>query len=178
MPGANGPPSAEAARSLATPSSGATWARPPRRSAASAQAVVGELPDWEGLREAGRAIKDARRSATSTLTWSSSRRAVSGAGGHGPLGARRRRGQRDRRPDRRARTAPTRSSRSSRSTTDEIGLNEALAAAGVAAIETDLAELIIQLAGERPSHILVPAIHKNRAEIRDLFAPRARRAPT
>ena len=41
-------------------------------------------------------------------------------------------------------------------TTDEIGLNEALAAAGIEAIETDLAELIIQLAGERSSHILVP----------------------
>ncbi len=57
-------------------------------------------------------------------------------------------------------------------TTDEIGLNEALARAGVRAIETDLAELIIQLAGERPSHLLVPAIHKNRTEIRDLFRAR------
>jgi L-lactate dehydrogenase complex protein LldF len=54
-------------------------------------------------------------------------------------------------------------------TTDEIRLNDALAAAGIRAIETDLAELICQLAGERPSHILVPAIHKNRVEIRDLF---------
>ncbi|HEY6763049.1 MAG TPA: LutB/LldF family L-lactate oxidation iron-sulfur protein [Baekduia sp.] len=54
--------------------------------------------------------------------------------------------------------------------TDEIGLNAALAAEGIAAYETDLAELIVQLAGDRPSHILVPAIHRNRAEIRDLFA--------
>ncbi|HEU4611932.1 MAG TPA: lactate utilization protein B [Kofleriaceae bacterium] len=54
-------------------------------------------------------------------------------------------------------------------TTDEIHLNEALAAVGIATIETDLAELICQLAGEEPSHILVPAIHKNRTEIRDLF---------
>jgi L-lactate dehydrogenase complex protein LldF len=54
--------------------------------------------------------------------------------------------------------------------TDEIGLNAALAAAGITAHETDLAELIVQLAGDRPSHILVPAIHRNRAEIRDLFA--------
>jgi L-lactate dehydrogenase complex protein LldF len=53
--------------------------------------------------------------------------------------------------------------------TDEIGLNDALAAAGIAAHETDLAELIVQLAGDRPSHILVPAIHRNRAEIRALF---------
>jgi L-lactate dehydrogenase complex protein LldF len=57
-------------------------------------------------------------------------------------------------------------------TTDEIGLNDALAEAGIAATETDLAELIIQLAGERSSHILVPAIHKNRAEIRTLFMRR------
>ena len=54
-------------------------------------------------------------------------------------------------------------------TTDEIGVNGALAAAGVRAVETDLAELICQLAGDTPSHILVPAIHKNRVEIRDLF---------
>ena len=54
-------------------------------------------------------------------------------------------------------------------TTDEIGLNEALHAEGIEAIETDLAELIVQLAGDRSSHILVPAIHKNRAEIRELF---------
>jgi L-lactate dehydrogenase complex protein LldF len=53
--------------------------------------------------------------------------------------------------------------------TDEIGLNAALAAQGIAAHETDLAELIVQLADDRPSHILVPAIHRNRAEIRELF---------
>ena len=53
--------------------------------------------------------------------------------------------------------------------TQEIGLNEALAAAGIAACETDLAELIVQLGHDRPSHILVPAIHRNRAEIREIF---------
>ena len=53
--------------------------------------------------------------------------------------------------------------------TQEIGLNEALAAAGIDAVETDLAELIVQLGHDRPSHILVPAIHRNRAEIRDIF---------
>ncbi len=53
--------------------------------------------------------------------------------------------------------------------TAEIGLNEALDAAGIAAIETDLAELIVQLGHDKPSHILVPAIHKNRAEIREIF---------
>ncbi|MEU4258313.1 lactate utilization protein B [Streptomyces fradiae] len=54
--------------------------------------------------------------------------------------------------------------------TQEIGLNEALEAEGVRAYETDLAELIVQLGRDRPSHILVPAIHRNRGEIRDVFA--------
>jgi L-lactate dehydrogenase complex protein LldF len=44
-----------------------------------------------------------------------------------------------------------------------------LEAEGIAAVETDLAELIVQLADDKPSHILVPAIHRGRAEIRDLF---------
>lgn len=53
--------------------------------------------------------------------------------------------------------------------TQEIGLNEHLEAEGIAALETDLAELIVQLGEDRPSHILVPAIHRNRTEIRDIF---------
>jgi L-lactate dehydrogenase complex protein LldF len=43
--------------------------------------------------------------------------------------------------------------------TQEIGLNEALAAEGIGALETDLAELIVQLGHDRPSHILAPTIH-------------------
>ena len=54
-------------------------------------------------------------------------------------------------------------------TTEEIKLNEALEAAGIRPFETDLAELIIQLGDDVSSHILVPAIHRNRAEIRELF---------
>ncbi len=53
--------------------------------------------------------------------------------------------------------------------TEEIGLNDHLAAQGVQVIESDLGEFIIQLAGEAPSHIVVPAVHKNRREIADLF---------
>jgi len=53
--------------------------------------------------------------------------------------------------------------------TQEIELNEALAAAGIEAWETDLAELIVQLGDDWPSHILVPAIHRNRAEVREIF---------
>ena len=54
--------------------------------------------------------------------------------------------------------------------TQEIGLNEAFEAEGIAAWETDLAELIVQLGGDTPSHFLVPAIHRNRSEIREIFA--------
>ncbi|MFE0923295.1 LutB/LldF family L-lactate oxidation iron-sulfur protein [Streptomyces nigra] len=53
--------------------------------------------------------------------------------------------------------------------TQEIGLNEHLETEGIRAYETDLAELIVQLGEDRPSHILVPAIHRNRGEIRDIF---------
>jgi L-lactate dehydrogenase complex protein LldF len=53
--------------------------------------------------------------------------------------------------------------------TQEIGLNEYLESVGITATETDLAELIVQLGHDKPSHILVPAIHRNRAEIREIF---------
>ena len=52
---------------------------------------------------------------------------------------------------------------------DELGVNHALEAAGVRVVETDLGEYIVQLAGERPSHILTPAIHKTRQQVGDLF---------
>ena len=54
-------------------------------------------------------------------------------------------------------------------TTEEIQLNKALEAAGIHAYETDLAELIIQLGHDQPSHIVVPALHKNRSQIREIF---------
>ncbi len=59
-------------------------------------------------------------------------------------------------------------------TTEEIGLNDALTAAGVEPVETDLGEYIIQLAEERPSHIIAPAIHKTAAQISDLFEEKHR----
>jgi len=54
-------------------------------------------------------------------------------------------------------------------TTEEIALNSALEAEGIHPFETDLAELIIQLGHDRPSHIVVPALHKNRQQIREIF---------
>ncbi|MFE1103434.1 lactate utilization protein B [Nocardiopsis alba] len=56
--------------------------------------------------------------------------------------------------------------------TQEIELNNALEAAGITAYETDLAELIVQLGEDLPSHILVPAIHLGRAQIREIFLQR------
>jgi len=55
---------------------------------------------------------------------------------------------------------------------EEIHLNAHLEAAGVEVVETDLGEYIIQLEGESPSHIIVPAIHKNREQVGKLFAER------
>ena len=130
-------------------------------------AVVAELPDWEALREAGRAIKQRtlRHLDRYLLQLEAS---VQAAGGHvhwAGDGA-----EACRIVARLVGEAGARAVIKIKSlTTDEIRLNEALQAAGIAPIETDLAELIIQLADEPSSHILVPAIHKNRAEIRTLF---------
>lgn len=52
---------------------------------------------------------------------------------------------------------------------EEIGLNPHLEAAGVTVVETDLGEWIIQLARELPSHMVIPAIHKNRRQVAQLF---------
>ena len=130
-------------------------------------AVVGELPDWELLRDAGSAIKG------HTLRYLDEyllqlEAAVQRAGGQVHWA-------RNAAEANRIIAGIVQASGADRVvkvkslTTDEIHLNEALAKAGIRAIETDLAELIIQLAGETSSHILVPAIHKNRSEIRDLF---------
>jgi len=59
--------------------------------------------------------------------------------------------------------------------TEEIHLNEALEAAGVTPVETDLGEYIIQLAHERPSHIIAPAIHKTKAQVAELFTRELKR---
>ena len=130
-------------------------------------AVVAELPDWEELRAAGQAIKrhtlahldhyleQLERQVTAhggTVHWArdatEANRIVTGL-------------VRD--------TGATDVVKVKSIVTDEIGLNEALAGAGITARETDLAELIVQLGHDRPSHILVPAIHRNRAEIREIF---------
>ncbi|HTB97933.1 MAG TPA: LutB/LldF family L-lactate oxidation iron-sulfur protein [Terracidiphilus sp.] len=57
-------------------------------------------------------------------------------------------------------------------TSSEIDLNPALKSAGIEAIETDLAELILQLGEDEPSHIVVPALHVSRSQVREIFARR------
>jgi L-lactate dehydrogenase complex protein LldF len=129
--------------------------------------VVAEMPDWEELREAGRALKERtlRHLDTYLLQLEAS---VQAAGGHVHWA-------RDGEEANRIVTALVQAKgvtdvvKVKSMATAEIELNEALEAAGITALETDLAELIVQLGRDRPSHILVPAIHKNRAEIRDLF---------
>src|SRR5215211_8487759 len=130
-------------------------------------AVVAELDDWEELRDAGAAIK-ARTMVTLPEQLERLEASVTRAGGvvHWARdGAEANRIVAGIARDHGAREAIKVKSIA----TDEIELNEGLAAAGVQAIETDLAELIVQLSDDVSSHILVPAIHKNRAEIRALF---------
>jgi L-lactate dehydrogenase complex protein LldF len=129
--------------------------------------VVAELPDWEDLRAAGSAIKDAALlSLDDHLVQLES--AVLAAGGHVHWA-------RDGDEACSVVAAIARAQgvdelvKVKSIATDEIELNERLASEGVLAVETDLAELIIQLDNDFPSHILVPAIHRNRAEIRDIF---------
>jgi len=61
---------------------------------------------------------------------------------------------------------------------EELELNQALEAGGVRAVETDLGEFIIQLAGERPAHIVAPAIHMTRRDVSRLFVSRLQAEPT
>jgi L-lactate dehydrogenase complex protein LldF len=54
-------------------------------------------------------------------------------------------------------------------TSDEVQMNVALEAAGITPIETDLADMIVQMGHDEPSHIVVPGLHKNRFEIAEIF---------
>jgi L-lactate dehydrogenase complex protein LldF len=54
--------------------------------------------------------------------------------------------------------------------TEEVELNRALAAAGVEVVETDLGEFVVQISGDRPSHLIAPIIHRRREDVAQLFA--------
>ncbi|GLZ00143.1 lactate utilization protein B [Actinoplanes sp. NBRC 103695] len=129
--------------------------------------VIAELPDWEQLRLAGSAIKaDTMARLPELIEELESRVTAAGGVVHWAADANE------------ANTIVTDLVRATGSprvikiksmATQEIGLNEALEEAGIQPVETDLAELIVQLGKDQPSHILVPAIHRNRTEIRDIF---------
>ncbi|MER7944371.1 lactate utilization protein B [Streptomyces sp. NPDC094458] len=129
--------------------------------------VTGELPDWEELRDAGSAIKtDTMNRLPELLEQLEARVTERGGTVHWA------------RDGVEANEIVTRLVRETGSSdvikvksmaTQEIGLNEHLEAEGITPYETDLAELIVQLAHDKPSHILVPAIHRNRDEIREIF---------
>lgn len=130
-------------------------------------AAVAELDDWAELRAAGAAIKDQTlRHLDHYLELAEA--AVIAAGGHVHWAADADEANRIVADLVRA-SGETELVKVKSMATQEIGLNEALAEAGITAYETDLAELIVQLGDDRPSHILVPAIHRNRTEIRDIF---------
>ncbi|MFF4946795.1 MULTISPECIES: lactate utilization protein B [Streptomyces] len=129
--------------------------------------VTGELPDWEALRDAGSAIKTDTMNRLPELLEQLERKVTERGGTvHWARDAAE------------ANAIVTRLVRATGSdevikvksmATQEIGLNEHLESVGITPHETDLAELIVQLADDKPSHILVPAIHRNRDEIRQIF---------
>ncbi len=129
--------------------------------------VVGELPDWEELRQAGHAIKEhtlrhldyylqqfeaACTRAGGKVHWARDADDANEIA----IGILQARGAQE-------------VIKVKTMTSDEIGLNAALEAAGIHPFETDLADLIVQLGNDRPSHIVVPALHRNKNEIRQLF---------
>jgi L-lactate dehydrogenase complex protein LldF len=162
------PPFPEAARTaLANAQQRANLARATTTIRDKRARTVAELPDWEQLRLAGAAIKDDVLARLPELLVQLED-AVAAAGGvvHWASDA----------AEANAIVADIAKKHDAREVvkvksmaTQEIELNNALAAHGIDVWETDLAELIVQLGHDLPSHILVPAIHRNRSEIRDIF---------
>jgi L-lactate dehydrogenase complex protein LldF len=129
--------------------------------------VVGEMPDWQALRESGRQIRE-HAMANLDHYLEEFERNCTRAGGKVHWA-------RDGEEAKRIVRALVKASGSNEvikiksMTTEEIHLNQSLEAAGLRAYETDLAELIIQFGHDQPSHIVVPALHKNRQQIREIF---------
>ncbi|MFY1633522.1 lactate utilization protein B [Solwaraspora sp. WMMB335] len=161
---------AAATRQLANTQLRANLDRATRTIRAKRERVVDEVPEWEALRLAGAAIKDDVLDRLPELLEQFEAAAVAaGAQVHWARDA----SEAGHLVTDLVKAAGADEVVKIKSmATQEIGLNEILAAAGIEAIETDLAELIVQLAGDTPSHILVPAIHYNRTQIRDIFARR------
>jgi L-lactate dehydrogenase complex protein LldF len=129
--------------------------------------VVAEMPDWQNLREAGKQI---RQHTMENLDFYLEEFEANCTRAGGVV-----HWARDAEEARRIVVNLVKASGSDEvikiksMTTEEIQLNYALEASGIHPFETDLAELIIQLGQDQPSHIVVPALHKNRHEIREIF---------
>jgi len=132
------------------------------------QAVVDEVDDWQDLREAGSTIKRDVAARMPELLEQFEQN-VTARGGHVHW-ARDSKEANEIIQDLVRATGEDKVVKIKSMATQEIALNDELEKAGIFAQETDLAELIVQLGEDFPSHILVPAIHRNRAEIRDIFA--------
>ena len=129
--------------------------------------VVGEMPDWQQLRSAGAAIKDeVLLHLDGYLEQFEEAAAARGARVHWARDA----GEANAIVSSLVAATGEREVIKVKSmVTDEIGLVPALAEQGISAYETDLAELIVQLGHDRPSHIVVPALHLSRSQIREIF---------
>jgi len=129
--------------------------------------VVAEMPDWQQLREAGKQI---RQHTMEHLDFYLEQFEANCTRAGGVV-----HWARDAEEARRVVVELARASGSDEvikiksMTSEEIQLNSTLEAAGIHPYETDLAELIIQLGHDQPSHIVVPALHKNRQQIREIF---------
>jgi len=138
-----------------------------RHSVAARDATVGELDDWEAARNRARAIRQAALDNLNPLLDEFTAR-FTDAGGTVHYA-----------PDSATACATVihilqqhqsrQGVKSKSMVSEEIGLGEALKAAGIDAVESDLGEFIVQLAGEPPSHITAPALHKSRKSIGRLF---------
>ncbi len=129
--------------------------------------VVGEMPDWQALREAGRRVREHTMQHLDVYLEQFERNCTA-AGGVVHWA---RNGEEAKRiiVDLVKASGQNEVIKIKSMTTEEIQLNTALEAAGIRPYETDLAELIIQLGKDQPSHIVVPALHKNRQQIREIF---------
>ena len=140
------------------------------------KAAVTSLPNWEDLRSQARSIKDEALSQLDKYLEEFVRNAESrGAKVHWARDA----AEANAiicglAKERNARTIV----KSKSMTTEETHLNQALEAAGMQVVETDLGEYIIQLADEPPSHIIAPAIHKTKGQIAELFTAELGMPPT
>ena len=129
--------------------------------------VVGEMPDWQNLRDAGQRIREHTLEYLDTYL-EEFEQCCTAAGSH--VHWARDASEANRIVVQLAQNETGKAIKIKSMTTEELGLNAALKAAGIQPIETDLAELIVQLGHDKPSHIVVPALHKNRHEVRELFA--------